>query len=91
MFRNLTALVTAAALMTSGCMQMTDREGQAAVGGGALAAIALAAITNDPAWVLIGAAAGAAAGAMIARNTSTGECAYADGKGGYYRGECPAG
>ena len=87
MKKPLTALVLAGALVISAC-QMTDQEGQGAIIGGALAAITLAAIDADPAWILIGTAAGAAAGALIAQNSQTNECAYADGLGGYYTAPC---
>ncbi len=87
MIRTPIALLCAGALAISAC-QMTIQEGQGAVMGGALAAITLAVLDADPAWLLIGTAAGAAAGAMIARNSKTNECAYADGRGGYYKAPC---
>ncbi len=88
MHRTIPAALCAAALALSACMGTTSDETAGAVFGGALAAITLAAIDADPAWLLIGTAAGAAAGALIARNSKTGECAYADGRGGYYKARC---
>jgi hypothetical protein len=37
---------------------------------------------------VIAALGGAAAGTVVARNTATGQCAYARGDGTYYRAPC---
>ncbi len=88
MRRHITALAAAALVALPACTEMTDDETRGAVFGGALTAITLTALNADPEWILLGTAAGAAAGAMIARNSRTGECAYSDGRGGYYRARC---
>ncbi|MDJ0825732.1 MAG: glucose-6-phosphate isomerase [Rhodobacter sp.] len=90
MKHRLTGLLCVAALVLPACDPNADPDQTAgAIFGGALAAITLAAIDADPEWIIIGTAAGAAAGALIAQNSSTGECAYSDGRGGYYRADCP--
>jgi osmotically inducible lipoprotein OsmB len=43
----------------------------------------------DSDWRLIAALGGAAAGALVAQNTTTGECAYARGDGTYTVAPCP--
>jgi uncharacterized protein YcfJ len=85
------ALTTTAALAISGCADMTrQQQDQAAAGAiGATAGVIGAKILGaDSGWTAVGALAGAAAGALIARNQQTGQCAYADGQGGYYTAPC---
>lgn len=62
----------------------------AGVAGGAAGGLILAeALQADDNWRLIAALAGAAAGTMVAQNSSTGQCAYARGDGTYYTARCP--
>jgi len=85
-----TALVTIAALSLAACDGLSPGE-RAAVGGLAGAAagvIAADALRADRNWTLVAALGGAAAGVLVARNTATGSCAYADGRGGYYTRRC---
>ena len=86
------AIAAAATLVLAGCENMTPEQrndvGAAAVGA-TVGGVAAAAIFNASAgWVVASALAGAAAGVLIARNNSTGQCAYADGKGGYVTRPC---
>ena len=90
MYRNIISIACASALALSAC-QMTTNE-QAVVGGlvgagaGLITAKALDANHN---WTIIAVLAGAAAGTMVARNSATNECAYANGDGTYRTGPCP--
>ena len=89
MRKSLLTLPMIGALALSGCMS-TSQENQ--VGGalvGGIAGLAGAKIlgANDN-WTILATLAGAAAGTMIAQNSKTGECAYADGNGGYTTGPC---
>ncbi|MCC5961749.1 MAG: glycine zipper 2TM domain-containing protein [Rhodobacteraceae bacterium] len=83
------AAILAAVLAVSGC-QMTDTErtivgGAAGAGAGLAVSNLLGANTN---WTIIGTVAGATAGSLLARNTQTGQCAYARGDGTYYEAPC---
>lgn len=80
----------ASAMVLSGC-QMTATErtvmgGVAGAVGGLAVANLLGANSN---WAILGTVAGAAAGTLLARNMTTGRCAYARGDGTYYEGACP--
>ena len=72
----------------SGCMASTTGPGADAAVGGVLGAITAAALGADTEWVIIGTLAGAVAGTLVGQNRRTGECAYADGNGGFYRAAC---
>lgn len=91
MNRKVTALVGVSALVLAACQDMTQQQkdefAAGAIGAG-LGTAAAVAFDASLGWTVVAAAAGAAAGALIARNTSTGECAYADGAGGYTTGPC---
>jgi osmotically inducible lipoprotein OsmB len=81
---------TSAMLVLGGC-NLTQNEatvlgGVAGAAGGLLLADALNA---NPNWTIVAALGGAAAGALVARNTRTGDCAYSNGRGQYYRAACP--
>ena len=86
--------VIAASLMAvtalAGCqLSEQDRANLGLFGGavgGFLIADAFGASTEGQ---LLAAAAGAAGGTLLARSTSTGDCAYADGLGGYRIAPCP--
>ncbi|WP_057793381.1 glycine zipper 2TM domain-containing protein [Roseovarius atlanticus] len=83
----ITALVTAAALTVTACDTLTNEEQGALIGAGA-GAVAAQAFDANLGWTVVTAAAGAAAGALIARNQRTNQCAYADGRGGYVTRPC---
>jgi uncharacterized protein YcfJ len=83
---------TAALSLTAGCDTLTRDErtvagGVLGAGAGLLTASVLGADTN---WSILAALGGAAAGALVARNQETGECAYATGTGTYRVAPCPA-
>ncbi|MDQ2095323.1 glycine zipper 2TM domain-containing protein [Rhodalgimonas zhirmunskyi] len=83
---------TASALALAGCMDMSaseQRQTQGAVVGGAVGLIGAKALGANTEWTVVSTLAGAAAGAMVAQNTQTGECAYANGDGTYRTGPCP--
>jgi F0F1-type ATP synthase assembly protein I len=89
MKNTLIAVMCSALLATSGCMSLTEDEASGAAVGGVLGAITAAALGANTEWLIIGTLAGAAAGALVARNDTTGECAYANGDGTYYTAPCP--
>lgn len=78
-------------LLLAGCGNMTtDQRTVAGIAGGAAAGLITAeALDADDDWRLIAALAGAAAGTVVAQNSSNGSCAYARGDGTYYRATCP--
>lgn len=84
-------LATAAvATLGLGACTMTSNE-RTAVGGlaGAAGGLILAdALNANPNWTIVAALGGAAAGALVARNSSSGQCAYSNGNGSYYTGPC---
>lgn len=83
----LTAFITAAVFVLAGCEDLSQEEQGALIGAGAGALLATAFDANLG-WTVVTAAAGAAAGVLIARNQRTNECAYADGRGGYVTQPC---
>lgn len=84
-------LATAAvATLSLGACTMTPNQ-RMAVGGlaGAAGGLILAdALNANPNWTIVAALGGAAAGALVARNTATGQCAYSYGDGTYYSAPC---
>ncbi|MEZ5753148.1 MAG: glucose-6-phosphate isomerase [Paracoccaceae bacterium] len=83
------AFVAVAALALGGCTLSQDERaivgGLAGAAGGLILADALNANSN---WTVVAALGGAAAGALVARNSRTGECAYSNGSGQYYTRSC---
>lgn len=78
------------AMIALGGCTMTQNEatllgGFAGAAGGLLLADALNA---NPNWTIVAALGGATAGALVARNSRTGDCAYANGRGQYYTAPC---
>lgn len=91
MKKQLTAGILVAGLTLSACANISDStKAQAtaatagAIGGGVLATL----LGGEGGWVAAGAIAGAAAGAVVAQNSQTGECYYANGDGTYTPGAC---
>lgn len=83
-------LVIALATFGLGACTMNSNE-RTVLGGlaGAAGGLFLAdAFNANPNWTIVAALGGAAAGAMVARNTQTGECAYSNGRGQYYSAPC---
>lgn len=90
--RRMTLAAAAASLALSACAGMTPEE-RMVVGGlaGATTGLVLAdALDANRNWTIIAALAGAAAGTLVARNGTTGDCAYALGDGTYRVAPCPA-
>ena len=89
MKNSITALALSAALAAPACTPYaTSDETAGAVVGGAVGALTATALDASPEWTIIGTLAGAGVGAMVARNSRTGECAYSNGDGTYYRAPC---
>lgn len=90
MYKPFIILTLAAGLGLAGCQRLPDNQQRVvATGAGAVAGLALADLLGaNSNWKVIGTLAGAAAGNMIAKNAEKNQCAYADGRGGYYTGAC---
>lgn len=85
------ALTAAGALALGACTQtgtISENEAAGALFGGAAGIIASEVFDIDDGWRIATALAGAAAGALIARNIETNECAYSNGDGTYYTQPC---
>lgn len=90
MVQSKTALLLAFTTTLAACVETTsDNQVAGALIGGTLGAVTAYALDADQSWIVLGALAGAAAGTLIARNAETGDCAYANGDGTYYRAPCP--
>jgi glucokinase len=66
-------------------------QNQAATGAvlGGAAGLALSELVDaNPQWTAVAVLGGAAAGSVVAQNQATQDCAYADGRGGYYIAPC---
>ncbi len=82
--------VVVAALTLAGCDRMTPTE-RTVVGGLIGAGVGLVTadfLRADPNWTILAVMAGATAGALVARNQATNECAYAVGDGTYRVRRC---
>lgn len=80
------AIVLAGAMAVAGCQSMTRADQNTLAGGvigGGLGALTAAAFGASAGWIVVAGAAGAAAGAIYARNTTTNECAISNGNGTY--------
>ncbi|MFN3170206.1 MAG: bacteriocin [Hyphomicrobiales bacterium] len=80
------SVVLVGALAMAGCQSMSRVEQNTLAGGvigGGLGALTAAAFGASAGWVVVAGAAGAAAGAIYARNTTTNECAVSNGDGTY--------
>jgi len=87
MKKKVIAATTASVFVLAGCADLTEQE-QAAIFGAGAGAIVAQAFDAKLGGTVISAAAGAAAGSLIAQNTRTNQCAYADGKGGHTTRSC---
>lgn len=76
-------------LALSACTPLTQNEPGGALFGAAGGFIAAQVLEFDNDWVLATTLAGAAAGALVARNSDLQQCAYATGDGTYYTAACP--
>lgn len=83
--KKIIALMLAASLGLSACAQGPSQRTVDTVGtgvaGGAIAAIAATALDASTGWTVAAGLAGAAAGALYARNKETNQCAYHTGDG----------
>lgn len=85
----LSAALFSALVAVSAC-QPTPQN-QAATGAvlGGAAGLALSELVSaNPQWTAVAVLGGAAAGSVVAQNQATQDCAYADGRGGYYVAPC---
>ncbi|MEM1273510.1 MAG: glucose-6-phosphate isomerase [Pseudomonadota bacterium] len=82
------ALVSVTAL--AGC-QLTPQQQQAGATLGGLAAglLVAGAFDANTELTILAAAAGAVAGQLLYQDSQSGDCAYADGSGGYRIAPCP--
>ncbi|MCU4653649.1 glucose-6-phosphate isomerase [Roseibacterium sp. SDUM158016] len=83
MHRVTVSALFAAVLALAGCQNMTQQDQSELFGAalGAGAGLLLAdAFDANPQWTVVTALAGAAVGQQVARNNSTGECAYYVGR-----------
>lgn len=78
-----------AGLALSGCIDTTDnRELTGAAIGAGVGLVGAAVFDANAGWTVLSTLAGAAAGTLIARNTRTNQCAYANGDGTYRTVPC---
>lgn len=78
-----------AILALPACEDTQQNETLAAAGfGAAFGAVTASIFGADDGWTVVAALAGAAAGTLIAENSRNNECAYSDGRGGYYTAPC---
>ena len=82
-------IILSAATLAAACSPLTRNEPYGALAGAAGGYIAAQILEIDDEWVLATTLAGAAAGALVARNQDIGQCAYATGDGQYYTADCP--
>ena len=85
----LAALLTAAACQQTGTVDPTTQTIVGSVAGAAIGAITAEALNADDEWVILAGLAGAAAGALVARNPTRQQCAYSNGDGTYSVAPCP--
>lgn len=86
----LTIVAVTGSMALAGCVsEDQERQVTGAVIGGGLGLITAKVLGADNDWVVVSTLAGAAAGALVAKNQQTGQCAYARGDGTYYRAPCP--
>ncbi len=86
-----TLIAGAAILALVACENLTQDERLVVgtLGGAAAGLITADALNASRNWTIIATLAGAAAGVLVARNQTTGECAYSRGDGTYYVAPCP--
>jgi len=85
----ITAAVLSSVLVASACQPTPQNQAAtgAVLGGAAGFALSELVDANDN-WTAVAVLGGAAAGSVVAQNQSSQECAYADGRGGYYVAAC---
>ncbi|SFS12501.1 glycine zipper 2TM domain-containing protein [Yoonia litorea] len=85
------ALTASGAFFVAGCENLTaDQAALVGSAGGAAAGLVAADVFDaDDDWRMIAALGGAAAGTVVAQNSRTSQCAYANGDGTYRLAACP--
>jgi hypothetical protein len=83
------ATTIVATLALAGCNTRDQDTVAGAVVGGGLGAVTAGVLGASSGWVVAAGAAGAAVGALYARNRSTNKCAYSNGDGTYTIRTCP--
>jgi hypothetical protein len=85
----ISAALFATVIAVSACEPTPQNQtAMGAVFGGA-AGFALSELVDaNPEWTAVAVLGGAAAGAVLAQNEATNDCAYSDGRGGYYIAPC---
>lgn len=83
------ATLFAAATALAACQPTPQNQAALGAAFGAAGGFALSELVDaNPEWTAVAVLGGAAAGAVVAQNQTTRECAYADGRGGYYVARC---
>jgi hypothetical protein len=85
----ISAALFATVIAVSACEPTPQNQAALGAAFGGAAGFALAELVDaNPEWTAVAVLGGAAAGAVVAQNQATSECAYADGRGGYYIAAC---
>ena len=85
----ISAALLATVLAVSACQPTPQNQSALGAIFGGAAGLALSELVDaNPQWTAVAVLGGAAAGAVVAQNQATRECAYADGRGGYYVAPC---
>ena len=85
----ISAALFATVLAVSACQPTPQNQSALGAIFGGAAGLALSELVDaNPQWTAVAVLGGAAAGAVVAQNQATRECAYADGRGGYYVAPC---
>jgi hypothetical protein len=83
------AALLSAVVALSACQPTPQNQAIAGgVFGAAAGLVGAEMLDANPQWTAVAVLAGAAAGTLIAQNQATRECAYSDGRGGYYTRPC---
>jgi Na+/H+ antiporter NhaC len=85
----ITAALVAATCLIAACQPTTQNQTALGAVFGGVTGLALSDLLDaNPQWTAVAVIGGAAAGTMLAQNRATRECAYADGRGGYFVAPC---
>lgn len=85
----ISATLFAAAIALAACQPTPQNQAALGAAFGGAAGFALSELVDaNPEWTAVAVLGGAAAGAVVAQNRATRECAYSDGRGGYYVAAC---
>ena len=85
----ISAALLAATVAVAACQPTPQNQAALGAAFGAAGGFALSELVDaNPEWTAVAVLGGAAAGAVVAQNQATRECAYADGRGGYYVARC---